>query len=98
MGSFFSSAAIIGAGIGGSSASYFLQKKFDGNEKVDITIFESGVVGGRLATINIAGHTYESGGSIIHPANVEMNVLVEKLGNTYTFKNLLVFYNAIFLI
>jgi len=37
--------------------------------KAEVTVFESGKVGGRLATTQIAGHEYETGGSIIHPAN-----------------------------
>jgi len=34
-----------------------------------VTIIDSGVVGGRLATTVMAGREYETGGSIIHPAN-----------------------------
>ena len=80
------SLAIIGAGIGGSSSAHFLRNKFgetveEGEEDVEISVFESGIVGGRLATVEIGGHTYEAGGSVIHPANVEMISLVKELGN-----------------
>ena len=48
--------------------------------KAEVTVFESGKVGGRLATTQIAGHEYETGGSIIHPANREAYIL-----NNYSF-------------
>jgi len=57
---------VIGAGIGGTSASYFLSKLLPGAE---ITVFEKGEVGGRLATVEVNGRRYESGGAIIHDAN-----------------------------
>ena len=41
--------------------------------EAELVVFESGAeVGGRLATLDIAGHAYEVGGSIIHPANREI--------------------------
>lgn len=62
--------AIIGAGIGGASTSHFLTELFDKN--VDIDLFESKTVGGRLATIEFGNEEFESGGSIIHPRNKYM--------------------------
>lgn len=59
--------AVIGAGIGGTSAAYFLHKKLP-TAKIDI-LEANQVVGGRLATLFAAGREYEIGGSIIHPAN-----------------------------
>ncbi|KAG5272565.1 hypothetical protein AALO_G00166910 [Alosa alosa] len=70
--------AIVGAGIGGTAAAYFLRQEF--GESVKIDIFEPGKVGGRLATENIAGDEYETGGSIIHPLNLHMKHFVDKLG------------------
>ena len=35
----------------------------------EITVFEKGEVGGRLATVEVNGRRYESGGAIIHDAN-----------------------------
>jgi len=67
--------AIIGAGIGGSSVSYYLRENLSKSD-VSITVFDSGRVGGRLATTKIAGREYETGGSIIHPAN---RLMVEHL-------------------
>ena len=70
--------AIIGAGIGGTSAAHFLRKKFGAS--CSITIFEEKEVGGRLATINMAGKEYEVGGSIIHSANKLMTDFLEETG------------------
>ncbi|XP_044519514.1 prenylcysteine oxidase 1 [Gracilinanus agilis] len=69
--------AIIGAGIGGTSASYYLRQKF--GKDVMIDVFERGKVGGRLATLKVEGHEYESGGSIIHPLNLHMKRFVKEL-------------------
>ncbi|XP_029459863.1 prenylcysteine oxidase 1 [Rhinatrema bivittatum] len=70
--------AIIGAGIGGTSAAFFLRQKF--GRDVQIDIFERGEVGGRLATVNLEGLEYEAGGSIIHPLNLHMKNFVKDLG------------------
>ncbi|KAI7793038.1 prenylcysteine oxidase 1 [Triplophysa rosa] len=70
--------AIIGGGIGGSAAAYFLRQEFGPSVKIEV--FESDTVGGRLATENIGGHDYESGGSIIHPLNLHMKHFVDRLG------------------
>jgi len=58
--------AIVGAGIGGASTAFFISRDFPG---ANITVFEKGRVGGRLATLEVNGREYETGGSIIHPAN-----------------------------
>ncbi|XP_003413714.1 prenylcysteine oxidase 1 [Loxodonta africana] len=70
--------AIIGAGIGGTSAAYYLRQKFGNDVKIDV--FERGEVGGRLATMMVEGQEYESGGSIIHPLNLHMKRFVKDLG------------------
>ena len=62
-------------GIGGTSAAYFLSQELT---DVTITIFESDKVGGRLATDNIGGRNYETGGSIIHDSNKMMLDLLDK--------------------
>ena len=70
--------AIIGGGIGGTAVAYFLKKAIP-NAK--LTIFEAEEnVGGRLKTIEIAGKTYECGGTVIHPANQIMSQLVGEVG------------------
>ncbi|KAM8784666.1 prenylcysteine oxidase 1 [Rhynchonycteris naso] len=70
--------AIIGAGIGGTSAAYYLRQKFGKDVKIDL--FERGEVGGRLATLPVLGKEYESGGSVIHPLNLHMKRFVKDLG------------------
>lgn len=75
---FFPTVAVIGAGIGGTSAAYYLRQKFGKDVKIDV--FEKGKVGGRLATLNVQGQEFESGGSIIHPLNLHMKRFVKDLG------------------
>ncbi|XP_074837918.1 prenylcysteine oxidase 1 [Carettochelys insculpta] len=70
--------AVVGAGIGGTSAAYFLRQKF--GRDIQIDVFEKGTVGGRLATINVEGKDYEAGGSILHPLNLHMKHFVKELG------------------
>ena len=46
---------------------YFLRQEFP---TADISTFESSpLLGGRLATVEVGGRFYETGGSIIHSAN-----------------------------
>ncbi|XP_038603323.1 prenylcysteine oxidase 1 [Tachyglossus aculeatus] len=70
--------AVIGAGIGGTSAAYYLRQKF--GQDVQIDVFEKGDVGGRLATLTMEGQEYEAGGSVIHPLNLHMKRFVKELG------------------
>ncbi|XP_071322720.1 prenylcysteine oxidase 1 [Trachinotus anak] len=70
--------AVVGAGIGGTAAAFYLRQEFGAGVKIDV--FESGTVGGRLATVKIGDYEYETGGSVIHPLNLHMKHFVEKLG------------------
>eukprot|EP00095_Tigriopus_kingsejongensis_P003541 maker-scaffold106_size358372-snap-gene-2.30 protein:Tk03541 transcript:maker-scaffold106_size358372-snap-gene-2.30-mRNA-1 annotation:"prenylcysteine oxidase" len=70
--------AIIGGGIGGTSCAYTLRQALGAN--VSLTLFEMGELGGRMATVEIGGLEYESGGSIIHSQNQEMAAFVKTLG------------------
>ncbi|XP_055979327.1 prenylcysteine oxidase 1 [Sorex fumeus] len=70
--------AIIGAGIGGTSAASYLRQKFGRSVKIDV--FERGEVGGRLATTVVQGQEYEAGGAVIHPLNLHMKRFVKDLG------------------
>ncbi|XP_027075243.1 farnesylcysteine lyase [Coffea arabica] len=68
------SVCIIGSGIGGSSVAHFLRHYSNSNpydaQIGQIRIFERhGVVGGRMATVSVAGETFEAGASILHPKN-----------------------------
>ena len=75
------SLAIIGAGIGGTTCAYFLRQLFGpDDDDLDLTIFEMGPVGGRLANIEMGGWEFECGGSIIHPANKLMKELTQVAG------------------
>lgn len=70
--------AIVGAGIGGTSCAFFLRQLL--GDSANITVFEMGHVGGRLATIEMAGFRYEAGGSIIHQKNQLMKNLTKAMG------------------
>lgn len=70
--------AVVGAGIGGSAAAFYLRQEFGPGVQIDV--FEQDTVGGRLATVKIGDHEYETGGSVIHPLNLHMKHFVEKLG------------------
>uniref|UniRef100_A0A7N0TW26 Prenylcysteine lyase domain-containing protein n=1 Tax=Kalanchoe fedtschenkoi TaxID=63787 RepID=A0A7N0TW26_KALFE len=59
---------IIGSGIGGASVAHFLRHY--STIPLSIKLFErNAVVGGRMATVTIAGDTFEAGASILHPKN-----------------------------
>ena len=62
--------AVIGGGIGGTSAAYFLKQKMSNNVEIDL-IDDGDDLGGRLATVHVPGvdREYEIGGSIIHSSN-----------------------------
>nr|XP_057912837.1 prenylcysteine oxidase 1 isoform X2 [Doryrhamphus excisus] len=70
--------AVIGAGIGGTAAAFYLRQEFGPGVKIDV--FEPGDVGGRLATVKIGNHEYETGGAVIHPLNLHMKQFTDKLG------------------
>ncbi|CAN4095293.1 unnamed protein product [Withania somnifera] len=64
-----STVCIIGSGIGGSSVAHFL-RTYSTSPINTIKIFErQNVVGGRMATVNLSGDTFEAGASILHPKN-----------------------------
>lgn len=69
---------MVGAGIGGTAAAYYLRQEFGAGVKIDV--FEPGDVGGRLATVKMGDYEYETGGSVIHPLNLHMKHFIEKLG------------------
>lgn len=73
---------MVGAGIGGTAAAYFLRQEFGPAVKIDV--FEPDAVGGRLATVKIGEHEYETGGAVIHPLNLHMKHFIEKLGDGNT--------------
>ncbi|XP_064353969.1 prenylcysteine oxidase 1 isoform X2 [Dromaius novaehollandiae] len=70
--------AVVGGGIGGTAAAYFLRRQFGRAARIDL--FERAAVGGRLATVRVEGRDYEAGGSVIHPLNLHMKHFVKELG------------------
>ncbi|CAH8605943.1 unnamed protein product [Dicrocoelium dendriticum] len=69
--------AIIGAGMGGATAAYYLRQLF-GSEVV-ITVFEqTGRIGGRIKSANFAGQLIETGASIYHTSNQYMTSFAKK--------------------
>ncbi|CAM9181548.1 unnamed protein product [Discosporangium mesarthrocarpum] len=74
----YDSVAVVGAGIGGSTASYFLKEQGSG---VEITVFEASErAGGRTDVFVYDGVTYETGASIIYTGNAHIFNLTERLG------------------
>ncbi|XP_059656315.1 farnesylcysteine lyase [Cornus florida] len=72
---------IIGSGIAGSSVAHFLRQYDDPSRIGQIRIFErNGVVGGRMATVSVAGQTFEAGASILHPKNYHALNFTKSLG------------------
>lgn len=76
---------MVGAGIGGTAAAFYLREEFGPSVKIDV--FEPGDVGGRLATVKIGDYEYETGGAVIHPLNLHMKHFIDKLGKNQRFSN-----------
>ncbi|XP_063214770.1 prenylcysteine oxidase 1 [Chroicocephalus ridibundus] len=60
--------AVVGGGLGGAAAAYFLRQKF--GRSVRLEVVEKAAVGGRLATLEVEGAGYEAGGSVLHPLSL----------------------------
>lgn len=75
--------AIIGAGVGGCSAAYFLRELC--GDGLDIHVFSDGKIGGRTAVTNFCEHVYETGASVIHTSNKHMVDFREKFGKLYIY-------------
>ena len=72
------SIAIIGGGIAGCSATWFLRQAL--GEGAELTVYERGAqLGGRLATLDVGGTPVESGGTIIHETNRYLANFVDHL-------------------
>ncbi|XP_032869960.1 prenylcysteine oxidase-like [Amblyraja radiata] len=86
--------AVIGAGIGGAATAHFLRQYF--GRDVQIDVYESGAVGGRLAKATISGQDHEIGAATIHPLSLHMKEFVRLLGLTEHdhHSNLLTVYNG----
>ncbi|MDI3280453.1 MAG: FAD-dependent oxidoreductase [Bacillota bacterium] len=70
---------IVGAGMAGSSAAYFIRQRLGSG--AEVVVYERGqTVGGRVQEIEIAGNLVAAGASIAHSTNRYFVGLVEALG------------------
>ena len=76
--------AVIGAGVGGCFATNFLREL--GGQKLEIHVWnrKGSHVGGRTATTEFAGHTFETGASIMHSSNKYLVDAADKYGKQCT--------------
>ncbi|CAM9810990.1 unnamed protein product, partial [Laminaria digitata] len=73
-----SSVAVIGAGIGGSTAAYFLREAL--GDEVEIVVFDSAnKAGGRTDHFAYDGRTLETGASVIYTGNAHLFNLTERV-------------------
>ena len=70
--------AVVGAGVGGCLAAYFLRKK--GGEALQVDVFERGEVGGRVATFVFQGHVRETGAIGMHTCQKYLSDLRKEFG------------------
>ncbi|CBJ27907.1 conserved unknown protein [Ectocarpus siliculosus] len=74
------SIAVIGSGIGGSAASYFLREALDDDLHTKIVVFDSATkIGGRTAHYVHDGKVLESGASVIYTGNAYLFNLTERV-------------------
>jgi prenylcysteine oxidase/farnesylcysteine lyase len=70
--------AVVGGGIAGCSAAWFLRQAL--GEGASLTVYErDSQLGGRLATLDVGGTPVESGGTIIHETNRYLANFVDHL-------------------
>ena len=74
--------AILGAGMGGCFAAKFLRENGGGSLDIHVWMKKGSKVGGRTATCELAGHTYETGASIIHTRNKYLFSAAKQLGES----------------
>ena len=71
--------AVVGAGIGGASFSYYLTQLFP-SDSLLIDVYETNdYIGGRLKHTNIGGHAYDLGGDVWSSVNEYMVSLAQEL-------------------
>lgn len=71
--------AVIGAGIGGGSATHFLRKSLGPSAQIDV-YEKSDRIGGRLEIVTLNKQSIEAGGTIIHDSNKYMVDFTKELG------------------
>ncbi|TVT47644.1 protoporphyrinogen oxidase [Amycolatopsis rhizosphaerae] len=77
--------AVVGGGISGITAAYRLRGRFgdggDGGDDIAITVFESaGTLGGKLRTVELAGHSYDVGAEAFLARRPEVAALASEAG------------------
>ena len=84
--------AIVGAGIGGSAAAYYLRQelaKLDRNADVKIDVYESSDrTCGRMMAMDVEGQRYEVGAAVAHPKNQYMAELLAAAGDYKTMRKI----------
>lgn len=74
--------AIVGGGIGGTSAAYFMRQLF--GSTVHIDVYESSEkLCGRVSTVKVNNRMYESGASIIHGKNMYAHAAAKMFGKIF---------------
>ena len=69
---------IIGGGVGGTSAAYFLRQN---DPEAQIDVYErKDTIGGRVALVKVGANEYEAGAAIIHSENLYASRLLKLLG------------------
>ena len=72
--------AILGAGMGGCFSAKFLRENGGGKLDIHVWMKKDSKVGGRAATSEFEGHTYETGASIIHSKNKYLSEAAKEFG------------------
>lgn len=71
--------AVIGAGIGGCAAAYFLREL--GGQNLDVHVFSATKIGaGRAGLIKLNGRFYEGGASLFHSTNKYVTDFAREFG------------------
>ncbi|CAM9195491.1 unnamed protein product, partial [Hapterophycus canaliculatus] len=74
------SIAVVGSGIGGSTASHFLRESLDEDFQTEIVVFDSAsMVGGRTAHFVHEGKVLETGASVIYTGNAYLFNLTDRV-------------------
>eukprot|EP00794_Sanderia_malayensis_P017071 gene17071-18791_t len=71
--------AIIGSGIGGTSAAHFVRQALGSNVRIDVFEKES-KVGGRMALVEVDQNLFEAGASVVHESNKYVGDFCDLLG------------------
>lgn len=73
--------AVIGGGVGGGFAAYFLWQASQLAEwDVEIDVYDCGALGGRAQAVEYDGHTLEMGASMVYGGNRYISEHLDKLG------------------